>query len=210
MNKCQASMRIARMAFLLSLSLTAACATVNTAPVEEKAGLQAPEAGLQVESPAPVATPAAPTAAPVTPQASVTVTTISLVPGKITTRHKYVNVRPEPSTDKKPVAVLKGGKTVEVLGREGTWVKIRWTRGKKTLEGWVAGKFMETDAQSLKQRGPTVGPLFAPSSFPARFFPPNNGTCTWPRPSTTYSFPPHVPSFFIYLSFLKKTSKVPV
>ncbi len=159
MNKCQASMRIARMAFLLSLSLTAACATVNTAPVEEKAGLQAPEAGLQVESPAPVATPAAPTAAPVTPQASVTVTTISLVPGKITTRHKYVNVRPEPSTDKKPVAVLKGGKTVEVLGREGTWVKIRWTRGKKTLEGWVAVNSWRPMPKALSSGGRRSAPF---------------------------------------------------
>ncbi|ABB33529.1 bacterial SH3 domain lipoprotein, putative [Geobacter metallireducens GS-15] len=145
MNQHQTAMGIARMAFLLSLSLTAACATVNTAPVEEQAGPQAPETGLEAEPPAPVPAPAAPPAvAPVTPQASVTVTTIPLVPGKITPRQKYVNVRPEPSTGKKPVAVLSGGKYVEVLGREGTWVKIRWTRGKKAHEGWVAGKFVDT------------------------------------------------------------------
>jgi uncharacterized protein YgiM (DUF1202 family) len=55
-----------------------------------------------------------------------------------------VNVRPGPSTGNKPVAVLMGGKKVEVLAKEGAWVKIRWTRGMKTPEGWVAGKFVET------------------------------------------------------------------
>ena len=145
MNKHQTSMSIARMTFLLSLALTAACATVSTAPVEEKAGPQAPGAGLEAEPSASVSAPAAPTDAPVIPQASVTVTTVSQVPGKITSRQKYVNVRPEPSTNKKPVAVLSGGKSVEVLAREGAWVKIRWTRGKKTHEGWVAAKFVETD-----------------------------------------------------------------
>lgn len=148
MNYHQTTTRIARMALVLSLLLTAACATVNTAPVEEKAGPQAPGARFEAEALPPAAAPDTTPPTPVTPQASVTVTTISQATGRITPRQKYVNVRPRPSTANKPVAVLSGGKKVEVLGREGTWTKIRWTRGKKTLEGWVAAQFVETDGQN--------------------------------------------------------------
>lgn len=148
MSYHQTTTRIARMALVLSLLLTAACATVNTAPVEEKAGPQAPGAGFEAESLPHAAAPDAAPAAPVTPQASVTVTTISQATGRITPRQKYVNVRPRPSTANKPVAVLSGGKKVEVLDRQDEWVKIRWTRGKKAHEGWVAGKFVETDGQN--------------------------------------------------------------
>lgn len=134
-----------RTALVLSLLFAAACATVNTAPVEKKAGPQAPGARFEAEALPPAAAPDATPAAPLTPQASETVPTISQSVGRITPRQKYVNVRPRPSTDNKPVAVLSGGKKVEVLGHEGTWTKIRWTRGKKSHEGWVAAKFVETE-----------------------------------------------------------------
>src|SRR5690349_5994932 len=39
-----------------------------------------------------------------------------------------VNVRPEPGTTRAPIAVLKGGKVVEVLEEQGGWLKIRWLR----------------------------------------------------------------------------------
>uniref|UniRef100_A0A831UBC1 SH3 domain-containing protein n=1 Tax=Geobacter metallireducens TaxID=28232 RepID=A0A831UBC1_GEOME len=145
MNRHQTTTRSARMALVLSLLLTAACATVNTAPVEEKAGPQAPGAGFETEPLPPAAAPDIAPAPTVTPQASVTVTTISQTPGRITPRRKYVNVRPAPSAANRPVAVLMGGKKVEVLDRKEEWVKIRWTRGKKVLEGWVAEKFVETE-----------------------------------------------------------------
>lgn len=146
MNYQQKVRYFARMALILSLSLTAACATTK-APVEEKAGAMAPGAGFDDE-------PQAPAATPVTPKASaeVTATVVESAPasapvpasGRITPRQKYVNVRPEPSTHKKPIAVLVGGKKIEVLGTEGSWTKIRWSRGKKVREGWIAGKFVKT------------------------------------------------------------------
>ncbi|RNC71849.1 MAG: SH3 domain-containing protein [Desulfuromonadales bacterium] len=147
MNHRTRTSRFARMALIVSLSLTAACATVTTAPVEEKAGPQAPGVGFNAESPTPEAAPAAVTP-PSTPPQSPGVETTSAPPnvpvsGRITPRQKYVNVRPAPSTDNRPVAVLMGGKKVEVLAEEGTWVKIRWTRGKKVFEGWVVTKFVE-------------------------------------------------------------------
>lgn len=143
MTTHQTTSRFARMAFYLSLALTAACATVNTAPVEQKVGPQAPGASFDgnaaASGDAPAAVPQAPTAETSTAPAP------APAPGRITPRQKYVNVRPEPSTNNKPVAVLAGGKKVEVLAREGAWVKIRWTRGKKTFEGWVASKFVDSD-----------------------------------------------------------------
>ncbi|WP_306535002.1 SH3 domain-containing protein [Geobacter sp.] len=143
MNNHQTTSLFARMALVFALLLSTACATVNTAPVEEKVGPQAPGGSFDTEAPAPGPAPAAATTAAAAPQTPSAETTPA--PGRITPRQKYVNVRPEPSTSNKPVAVLMGGKKVEVLAREGGWVKIRWTRGKKTLEGWVAGKFVETD-----------------------------------------------------------------
>jgi len=143
MNNHQTTSRLARMALVFTLLLPAACATMEPPPVEEKAGPQAPGGSFDTEAPAPSPEQAAVTTKAEVPKAPTAETTPAL--GKITPRQKYVNVRPEPSTSNRPVAVLRGGKKVEVLAREGAWVKIRWTRGKKTLEGWVAGKFMETD-----------------------------------------------------------------
>lgn len=137
----------ARMALILSLSLTAACTTIAKAPVEKNAGPMAPGAGFDDEPQAPASAPVAPKAA-----AEVTATAVETAPtaipapapGRITPRQKYVNVRPDPSANKKPIAVLRGGKKVDVLNKEGAWAKIRWSRGKKVREGWVAGKFVET------------------------------------------------------------------
>ena len=135
-----------RMALLLSLSLTAACAT--TAPVE-KAGPQAPGIGFEVVVPAP-GTEAPPAAAVTTPAPSPSpsvepapAASPAPVASRIKHQHKYVNVRPDPSSGNKPVAVLQGGKRVEVMGEQESWVKIRWTRGKKELEGWVFKKYVE-------------------------------------------------------------------
>lgn len=67
--------------------------------------------------------------------------------GPKTTRLKMkpalVNVRPEPGTAKPALAVLKGGKRVAVLEEQGSWVKIRWQRKQKTMEGWVFRRFIE-------------------------------------------------------------------
>lgn len=138
---------LARMALLVTLSLTAACATVDTTSVEDKGGPQAPGPGYDAATLAPGAARTAtspPSASPATQSAEAAATSFRTpVPGQITRRQKYVNIRPEPSTNKKPVAVLTGGKKVEIIDRQELWLKIRWTRGKKMLEGWVAGKYVD-------------------------------------------------------------------
>lgn len=147
MNYQQKAQYFTRMALILTLSLTAACTTIAKAPVEKNAGPMAPGAGFDDE-------PQTPASIPVTPKAAAEVTaavvesapsaTPEPAPGRITLRQKYVNVRPDPSASKKPIAVLRGGKKIDVLSKEGAWAKIRWSKGKKVREGWVAGKFVET------------------------------------------------------------------
>lgn len=145
MKKLHRTSGFARMALLFSLSLTAACAT--TTPVE-KAGPQAPGVGFEVVIPAPaseappaaVTTPAPPPSPTLDPAPAASPAPIA---SRIKHQHKYVNVRPDPSSGNKPVAVLQGGKRIEVVGEQESWVKIRWTRGKKELEGWVFKKYVE-------------------------------------------------------------------
>jgi hypothetical protein len=137
------------MTLLLSISLTAACTAVTPPPVAEHLAPQAPGIGFQAEAPAsslatsatshlpsPVVEPA-PAASQTPAAASEPVAT------RIKRQHKYVNVRPDPSSEKKPAAVLMGGKRIEVVGEQENWVKIRWQRGKKELEGWVFKRFVE-------------------------------------------------------------------
>lgn len=148
MNYQQKTKHLATAALILSLSLTTACTTINnTAPVVEKTGPQAPGTGFDGELQAytPASTPVVPgtsAGAQATSVEQAQVPPTAPTPGRIDPRHKYVNVRPAPSTNNKPIAVLMGGKKVEVLGTEGSWTKIRWKRGKKVNEGWVAGKFV--------------------------------------------------------------------
>ncbi|WP_298438836.1 SH3 domain-containing protein [Geobacter sp.] len=137
--------RFARMALLLFLPLTAACTTMNAPPAAEHTAPQAPgvgfEAGIPASPPAPLnpaPVPAQPPSPAVQPAAAP-----APVAGRIRPHHKYVNVRPDPSSRHKPVAVLQGGKRIEILGEEGNWVKIRWSRGKRELEGWVFRKYVE-------------------------------------------------------------------
>jgi uncharacterized protein YgiM (DUF1202 family) len=132
----------------LILSLTTACTSINTAPVGKKTGPQAPgtvfDGELQASTTA--STPVVPgtsAGAQATSVEQAQVPPTAPAPGRIDPRHKYVNVRPAPSTNNKPIAVLMGGKKVEVLGTEGSWTKIRWKRGTKVSEGWVAGKFVD-------------------------------------------------------------------
>ncbi|WP_298272474.1 SH3 domain-containing protein [Geobacter sp.] len=138
--------RFARMALLIPLSLMTACATVNTPPVAEHAGPLAPGTGFEVDAPTTSPSPAAvPPPAPVPSPAAPPAPPASLKPvaGRIRHHHKYVNVRPDPSSRNRPVAVLRGGKRIKILGEEGNWVKIRWSRGKRELEGWVFRKYVE-------------------------------------------------------------------
>lgn len=147
MNQKPATL-LARTALLVTLSLAAACATMDTAPVEDKGGPQAPRPGYDAATPAPGATRTAtpPPSASSAPQPAEAAATSfrTPVPAQITRRQKYVNIRPEPSANKKPVAVLMGGKKVEIIDRQELWLKIRWTRGKKVFEGWVAGKYVDS------------------------------------------------------------------
>lgn len=62
---------------------------------------------------------------------------------RINPLHSYVNVRKAASAGGRPIAVLKGGKLIEVVDEEDRWVKIRWKRGNKLKEGWVVKKFVE-------------------------------------------------------------------
>lgn len=147
MNYQQKTKHLAMTALILSLALTTACTTINTAPVGEMTGPQAPGTGFDGELQAPASTPVVPGTAAGTQATSVEPTPVpppAPAPGRIVPRQKYVNVRPDPSTNNKPIAVLMGGKKVEILSKEGSWTKIRWKRGKKVSEGWVAGKFVDT------------------------------------------------------------------
>lgn len=137
---------IARMALLFFLALPAACATTEPGG---KAGPLAPGVGFEQAPPVsgapPEATAAVPSPAPLPSPATEPVPPASPAPvaSRMKHQHKYVNVRPDPSAGNKPVAVLQGGKRVEVTAEQGNWVKIRWTRGKKELEGWVFKKYVE-------------------------------------------------------------------
>ncbi len=147
MNYQQKTKHLAMTALILSLSLTTACTTINTAPVGEKTGPQAPGTGFDGEMQTPASAPVVPgtsAGAQATSVEPAPVPPPPPAPGRIVPRQKYVNVRPAPSTNNKPIAVLMGGKKVEVLSKEGSWTKIRWKRGKKVGEGWVAGKFVDT------------------------------------------------------------------
>lgn len=146
MNYQQKTKHLATAALILSL--TTACTSINTAPVGEKTGPQAPGTGFdgELQASTPASTPVVPgtsAGAQATSVEQAQVPPAAPAPGRIDPRHKYVNVRPAPSTNNKPIAVLMGGKKVEVLGTEGSWTKIRWKRGTKVSEGWVAGKLVD-------------------------------------------------------------------
>jgi hypothetical protein len=130
----------------LFVPILAACATVD----EERVGPQAPGIGFE-EAPVVVdragqQPPSLPPAAqPLPEQTSVPAEPAETRPAasRIRPEHKYVNVRRGPSSRKGVVAVLKGGKHVEVLEEEQSWVRVRWQRGGKTVDGWVYRKFVE-------------------------------------------------------------------
>lgn len=146
MNYQQKTKHLATAALILSL--TTACTSINTAPVGKMTGPQAPGTGFdgELQASTPASTPVVPgtsAGAQATSVEQAQVPPTAPATGRIDPRHKYVNVRPAPSTNNKPIAVLMGGKKVEVLGTEGSWTKIRWKRGTKVSEGWVAGKFVD-------------------------------------------------------------------
>lgn len=130
----------------LIVPILAACATVD----EERAGPQAPGIGFED---APVAVDRAGQQPPSLPPATQPLPEETLEPAapvkprpvvsRIRPEHKYVNVRRSPSSHKGVVAVLKGGKHVEVLEEQQSWVRVRWQRGGKTVDGWVYRKFVE-------------------------------------------------------------------
>lgn len=145
MNQPHKQHLLARVALLLSISLTAACTAVTPPPVAEQAVPQG--VGFEAEV---LGSPAAPTAAtpataplPLPSEEPAPAATPPPAASRIKRQHRYVNVRPDPSSERKPVAVLMGGKRVEVVGEQENWVKIRWQRGKKELEGWVFKRFVE-------------------------------------------------------------------
>lgn len=147
MNQSHQQTPFTRMALILSLALTAACTTVNPPPAVEHAGPQAPGVGFDVDAPAtsPPPTVAVPPPAPSPAVEQKPAAAPTPVASRINRHHGYVNVRPTPSSGKKPVAVLPGGKRIEIIGEEGNWVKIRWSHGKKEHEGWVFRKYVEGD-----------------------------------------------------------------
>lgn len=129
---------------LCLLSLITGCATVTPLSGEENA-----------VSPGAPAVPAAGINAPVESAADPAAMSSeddeedeSAAPGaprvkRLKMKPALVNVRPEPGTERPPLAVLKGGKRVTVLEERGSWVKIRWFRKDKSVEGWVYGRFIE-------------------------------------------------------------------
>lgn len=52
-------------------------------------------------------------------------------------KHAAVNVRPDPSTNKPPIAQLKGGDKATKIGESGTWLKIKFDNNGKQSEGWI-------------------------------------------------------------------------
>ena len=140
----------------LVVPLLAACTTVT----EERGGPQAPGIGFE-EAPAVVDrtdrqhAPLTPMVQPPPPQAPLPqppgppATPAVAVPAslRIGPEHKYVNVRRGSSPRTKVVAVLKGGTQLELLGKEGSWLRVRWQHGGKTAEGWVYRKFVEGNGQ---------------------------------------------------------------
>ncbi|WP_052263461.1 SH3 domain-containing protein [Geobacter pickeringii] len=145
MNQSHQRPPFVRMALILSLALTAACTTVAPQSGGEHGGPLAPGVGFEVDAPttSPPPAVAVPTPAPSPAVEQKPAAAPVPVASRIKQHHKYVNVRPDPSSGKKPVAVLQGGKRVEIIGEEGNWVKIRWSRGKKEHEGWVFKKYVE-------------------------------------------------------------------
>jgi outer membrane biosynthesis protein TonB len=53
-----------------------------------------------------------------------------------------LNVREQPTTNAPTVARVKKGERLEVLGREGEWVRVRLADG---ATGWVHGKYVHSD-----------------------------------------------------------------
>lgn len=63
----------------------------------------------------------------------------------ITIKKNYttVNVRPEPSTKKAPVAKLSGGDKVEKIAESSGWLKIRFNIDGSEGEGWISKDLVE-------------------------------------------------------------------
>lgn len=61
----------------------------------------------------------------------------------IKTRYRTVNVRPDPSTRRPPIAKLTGGDKVEVTGEDRGWLKIRFGSENSRAEGWISKKLVE-------------------------------------------------------------------
>ncbi len=76
--------------------------------------------------------------------------------GKVTA--SMLNVRPDPSTKRKPIAKLKRGATVQILERHGNWYKIK----SGNTEGYVAGDYVVVHDHS-----PVSGFLFERSDLRA-------------------------------------------
>lgn len=131
----------------LALPLLASCTTLKGAGPDE-AVPSAPSIGFEMETPSPAptlpaATPRQESLQPAPPAPQAAAPPSRPMQTKLRDRPRYVNVRPEPSADGKPVAVLMGGKRVEVVEEQGGWLKIRWHRGKMELEGWVVRRYVE-------------------------------------------------------------------
>lgn len=58
----------------------------------------------------------------------------------------FLNVRPTPSTEFAPIAVLERGQIVTIIGSQPGWFKIRLPDGR---EGWVASHFVEQNCLPL-------------------------------------------------------------
>lgn len=132
----------------LVVPLLAACTTV----IEERGGPQAPGIGFE-ETPAVVDrtdrqhTPPPQSPPPQPPEPPATPAVAAPASLRIGPEHTYVNVRRGSSPRTKVVAILKGGTQLELLGKQGSWLRVRWQHGGKTAEGWVYRKFVEGNGQ---------------------------------------------------------------
>jgi hypothetical protein len=67
-----------------------------------------------------------------------------------------VKVRPEPSLKKNPIASLKVGDVIEVIGEEGNWIKVRFKEpNNRQIIGWINSSTTEPYRNNMERKNNT-------------------------------------------------------
>jgi len=59
-----------------------------------------------------------------------------------------LNLRPQPSTKKQPIGILKRGTNVEIIGRRGDWYRVK----KGNLDGYVSKKYLKIKKSKVRKQ----------------------------------------------------------